>query len=254
MNKPSAPSPQHNIPNPFPVDHDWDSHPVVEWLIARKKIILFAFLALIALLIFAARFATWRTLNAESDYFQAETAFTQYQKIATDKSKNEEAAADLEQLTAIMQRRPELKPKYEGPLAQTLLINGQIPQAENFIKDIFNRTKTDHLQLYQDYTKGSVLIGQGNYRQALENAEQLNAVFDQGMQTSNPILYAFNLIRQALLYQQTEQPQEELKAWQKLQQPGNSDALLTANAILRIGQADLVQYIEERISALAKPN
>jgi hypothetical protein len=237
--------------NNIQFDEDWSSHPAIEWLSAHKNILLWAFFGLVATLIIVSRLIAWRTLDAEKDFFQIQTAFTQFQQAAITPTDSSTAAADLEQLKALMQQHPELKPKYEGPLAQTLLINGQIPEAQIFIEDIFKRTQPDHLQFYQDYTQTSLLIGQGHYADALERAEQLKSSLDQLAEGVNPILYVFNLIRLAMLYQQTHQPQAEWNAWEELQnQPQRMEAVLTASQVLKIGNASLNQYIEERKNVL----
>src|SRR5262249_36112881 len=151
-------------------DEDWASHPAIEWLSAHKNLLLWAVVGLIVALIVASRLVTWRHLDAEKDFFQAQTAFTQFEQAAGNTTDGT-AAADLEQLQAIMQRHPELKAKYEGALAQTLLVIGQVPQAQTYIEDTFKRTRSDHLQLYQNYTKASVLINQGQYADALHFAK-----------------------------------------------------------------------------------
>ena len=233
-------------------DEDWSSHPAVEWLSAHKNLLLWALFALIALLIVASKWMTWRTLDAEKDFFQAQAAFTQFQQTATNLDANSAANPDLEQLLAIMQRHPELKPKYEGPLAQTLLLEGQIPQAQAFVEDIFTRTNADHLQIYQDYTQTSLFIGQGLEKEALQHAQQLKLTLDQLGEGANPLLYVFNLIRLALLYQHTGQTREEWKTWEELQNsPQRAGAILAADQVLKVGQASLNQYIEERKKALS---
>lgn len=244
MNK----SPASSVKN-ISFEGDWSSHPAIEWLSNRKNLLLWALFALITVLILASRLVTWRTQSAEKDFFQAQTAFTQFQENAI--TDNSTAPADLEQLQTLMQQYPELKPKYEGPVAQTLLINGQISQAEVLTRDIFRRTKPDHLQLYQDYTQTSLVMGQGNYGAALKRAQDLKSTLDQLNEGNNPILYVLNLMRLALLYQQTNQPQEELKVWEELQnQPQRMEAIMAASQVLNVGQASLNQYIEERRSTL----
>lgn len=247
MNK-SSPSPINNIH----FDEDWTSHPAIEWLSNNKHFLMWGFLGLLAALILASRLITWKTLDAEKDFFQAQTAFNHFEEAAVS-TEDQTAAADMEQLEAIMKRHPELKPKYEGPLAQTLLITGEVPQAEPFINDILKRTKPDHLSLYQNYTKGSVLIGEGRYADALQNAKQLKADLDQLGGESNSILYVFNVVRLAMLYQQMNEPQNELKMWEELEnQPQRLEALVAAAQAYQIGNASLEQYIEERKSALAR--
>jgi hypothetical protein len=246
MNKSSTPSLKN-----FSFDEDWSSHPAIEWLLAHRKILLWTFFFLIAVLILVSWLVTLRALNTENDFFQAQTAFTQFQQAAITPIDNS-SDVDLEQVEAIMQRHPELQPKYEGPLAQTLLINGQIPQAKVFIQDVFNRTQPDHLSLYQDYTQTSILIGEERYFEALQQAQQLKSTLDQLKVEATPILYVFNLIRLAMLFQQTGQPEQELKAWEELQnQPQRTEAVLAASQVLKVGQASLNQYIEERRHVLA---
>lgn len=248
MNKSSTSSSLNNIH----FDEDWNSHPAIEWLSAHKNTLLWAVVGLIIALIIASRLVTWRNLDAEKDFFQAQTAFTQFEQAAGNAT-DDTAAADLEQLQAIMQRHPELKPKYEGPLAQTLLIMGQVPQAQTYIEDTFRRTQPDHLQLYQNYTKASVLIGQGLYADALQSAKQLKSNLDELSEGGNPILYVYNLIRLAILYQQMGQPEEELKAWEALQnQSQRLEAFLEASQAYQVGNASLNQYIEERKSVLKR--
>lgn len=248
MTKSSSPSPVKNLD----LADDWSSHPAVEWLINHKTIFIWGFLGLLVLLIAASRFAAMRTLNAENDFFQAQNAFAQFQKESFS-SDNTLAATDLDQLNAIMTRHPEIQPKYQGSLAQTLLIADQIPQAQQFAEDIFKRTKPDYLQLYQDYTKTSLLIAAGNYLSALPQAQQLKSTLDQLGSDANPILYVFNLVRLGLLYQQMNQPQEELKVWDEFQkQPARLDAVVAANKALKIGQASLNQYIEQRKKILSQ--
>lgn len=240
MNNSSNPSPKN-----IHFDEDWSSHPAVEWISAHKNLLLGAFLGLIAVLIIASQLINWRTLNAEKDYFQAQAMFTQFQQLATQENSN--ADADFEQLETLLQRHPELKPKYEGALAQTFLITGQTPQAQTLIDDIFKRTQPDHLQLYQDYTQTSLLIAQGHYPEALQRSQQLKTSLNQIGEEANPLLYVFNLIRLGMLYQQTGQTQEELNIWDQLQnQTKRIEGVLAANQVLKMGQASLNQYIEER--------
>ncbi len=248
MTKSSTTSPIKNLD----LAYDWSSHPAFEWLMNNKKIFIWGFLGLFVLLIAASRFATIRTLNAENDFFQAQAAFAEVQKEILP-YENQAASTNLEELEAIMLRHPEIQPKYEGSLAQTLFITGNVPKAEKFANDIFKRTQPDYLQLYQDYSRTSLLIANGNYEEALTQAQQLKASLDQPDANGNPILYIYNLIRLAILYKETEQPKEELKTWEEFQnQPIRLEAVAAANKVLKIGQASLNQYIEQRKKTLSK--
>ncbi len=146
-----------------------------------------------------------------------------------------------------MLRHPEIKPKYQGALAQTLLIEQQTPQAQKYADDIFKRTQPEHLQLYQDYSRTSLLIAEGHYADALPQAVQLKTKMDQSNADNHSFLYVYNLIRLALLYQQNNQPALELKAWEELQtQTLRLESVLAVSQIFKVGQASLNDYIEER--------
>ncbi len=101
---------------------DSSSYSIVNWLSAHKNILLWVFFALIIFLIIFSRFLNWKTLNAEQDFFQAQAIFTQFQQATDLSNKDSTSKNDFGQLEALMQRHPELKPKYEGAIAQTLLI------------------------------------------------------------------------------------------------------------------------------------
>lgn len=239
----------------FSFTEEISSHPAVEWISENKNIILWGFVGVIATLIFATQFIKWRMLSTEKDYFQAQALFTQFQSVANNPSENATADTDLAKLLTFMKDHPELKPKYEGPLAQTLLINNQIAQAQPLIDNIFKRTNPDHLQLYRDFTQSSLLIGQGKYVEAVEKSVQLKTALDQLKQEANPILYVFNLVRLATLFQQTDQIEEELKILNQLHdQPQFYEGLQTANQVYSIGKATLYQYLMDRRNLLSPDN
>lgn len=248
MSKPTPPSLKN-----IDLGEDWNQHPLVEWLANHKQIILWIFVSLLALLIVTYQLIAVRTVHNESDYYQAQTIFTQFQQ--ADFSANSTAETELKQLEALMNNHPELKARYEGPLAQTLLVLGQVPQARVFAEDIFKRTQTEHLQLYQDYSKSSLLIGEGRYSEALQQAQQLQQMLTQlEPGAALPTLSVFNLIRLGVLYQQLGQQQEERQIWEQLQNFQDLEALVTVNQALKAGQASLNQYIEERKQALPLKN
>ena len=232
------------------LDEDWLNHPAIEWLSSHKKMILSIFLGLLFLLILAYRFTAIRTLNAEKDFFQAETIFNRLQQTKAF-SQDPSSTSELEQLIGIMQRYPELKAKYEGPLAQTLLINGLFSPAQQFADDIFKRTQSNHLQPYQSFSQITFLIDEGQYSDALQQSIQLKSTLDQLGEQIHPLLSTFNLIRLAILYQKTGQQEEERQAWEQLEnQPESLKKTLATNQLFKSGQVSLENYIEERKKAL----
>lgn len=245
-------TPQNPSINKLNFNDDWTSNPAVEWISLHKQTILWIFGALLALIVIAFRFVVMHTENSESDFFRAQTAFAEFQQEAIQPTDQAEATASLEELDAIMKRHPELKPKYEGPLAQTLLISGQATPAAPYAEDIFNRTKPDHLKLYQDYSKASLLIAQGKTGEALAQAQQLKEAIEQDTnKAADSNLYLFNLIRLAMLHQQLGHKEDELKMWDEIQKfSPQSESLAFTNQAFMIGSATLAQYIDERKKSL----
>jgi len=253
MNKssPTANSNSTTQTKRLPMYEEWTSHPLIDWLSENKNLLLWVFLGLIALLIIASQIINWRSLSNEKDYFQAESTFTQYQQISDNPTTSSAAEDDLALLQTLMERHPDLKPKYQGPIAQTLLITGQVVQAEPLINDIFKRTNPDHLNHYRDFTNASLFVAKGEYEKAIDASLQLKTALDRLKGDAHPVLYVFNLVRLGLLYQQTGQTEAERNIWKQLQnEPDIQKELQTVNGILNVGQANLSQYIEERKQAL----
>lgn len=218
---------------------------LIEKLDQYKKPLLWGVLGCIALLILCYRLIARQASHAEADFFQAQTLFLQLQ----DQHSSQEGAPfsiELEQLDSLMQRYPELKAKYGGPLAQELLLKGQTEKATPFAEETFKRTSPDPLERYQTYSQASLWIAEGKYAEALEHSQRLKETLDQ---SDSPalVLYVFNLLRLAMLHQQLGQGVEELKIWEELQsQPRYLEVFLEINQVFKAGQTSLQSYIEER--------
>lgn len=223
-----------NIPS------NWDDNAFVDWISNNKQYLIWGIAVLFAGLILAYRLLSWNTISTEEDYYRAQNIFNKFQE---DISENQAELTDLE---TIMLRHPELQSKYDGALAQTLLIEGDISQAKAFAEMTFKRTRSDNLSLFSDYSKTSFLIGNGQYSDALQQAKSLKEnIESSGLTDTN--LYAFNAIRIALLNEELGNKNEELAAWtvvQKLEK--NSSAAQESIALFNSGSTNLNQYIESR--------
>ncbi len=229
------------------VDTHWTDHPAVEWISNNKQSILWIIVGLFAVLILSYRILMNHTLNAETDFFRAQTDFVKFQDAALNSNNHLTDAASLSNLEDLMKSYPELHEKYDGPLAQTLLIEGQIPQAEAFAKDTFKRTANDSIQIYHEYAATSLLISKKQYQEALTKTQELNSKLSS--EIGSP-LYFFNLIREALLSQQLGLEKEEKLLWENIknyQQQTNSPEMIN---LFRSGQATLNQYMDSRLQIL----
>ncbi|MBA2368541.1 MAG: hypothetical protein H0V82_05915 [Candidatus Protochlamydia sp.] len=240
---------KHSTSSPFnsqDFSDGWMDHPLVEWISTNRKILLWGLLGLFAAIFLSYRLISARTLKAESDYFRAEIAFQELQKTIQNKEKS---AAYVNELTSIMERRPELHAKYDGALAQYFIIENQPEAAEKFARSTFSRIKPDQLKLFESYANTSLLITQGLYQEALQRSMQLQtqlAVISQDKFKGT--LEIYNLLRVAILHQQLGQKEDELAAWETLlaQAEENTDTFLPIYQSFKSGQTTLGQYIDER--------
>ncbi len=232
------------------IDTHWTDHPAVEWISNNKQSILWIIVGLFAVLILSYRILMTRTMNAETDFFRSQTDFTKFQDAALNSNNHLIDAASLSNLEVLMKSYPELHEKYDGPLAQTLLIEEQLPQAEAYAKTTFKRTANDSIDLYHDYAATSLLIGNKQYPEALTRAQELNSRMSLETRRPQDTLYFFNLIRLAFLNQQLGFAREEKQLWENLKnfQPQASSAEVFN--LFKIGQATLNQYIEMRLKIL----
>ncbi len=218
----------------------WDSSALVEWISTYKQYLIWGVAALFAVMILTFRFLSWNSTSTEEDYFRAQNIFTKFQENVAD---NQD---ELNELEAIMSRHPELQAKYDGAVAQTLLIEGNIPKAKAFANMTFNRTSPDHLSLFVDYSKTSLLIGDGNYHDSLQQAISLKGKLEsEGLIDTN--LYAFNAIRIAILNKELGLKDDELAAWNVVQNLGEASKSATAViALYNSGSTSLSEYTAGR--------
>jgi hypothetical protein len=232
------------------LDDEWMDHPFVQWLSLYKQMILFAFLAILAVILIAYRWTSHQTTRSEAEFFQAQSEFSKFQEQSSNKKNWETSLTPFSQLTSIMNSHPELQAKYDGPIAQTFLIEQDALQAQPFAERAFRRTASDHLNLYKDYAQTSLAITSGLYEDALTQAQQLKYKMDEELAQYGETLYIFNLVRLAILYQQLHRPQEELKTWELIQQYEDLDTLAMIYQLFRDGNVSLADYIEERKQTL----
>lgn len=234
------------------LNDDLATHQLIEWLSTNKSRILIGLTILFALMVASYRFISARTLQAESDFFHAQTYFNRFEEKSIKMSERSASLEDLDQLQTIMTRHPELHAKYDGLIAQTLISEQEAEKAQPFAQSTFQRTEKAPIHLYREYAQTSLLISAGRYQEAVLAAQQLQEKMNQEISNEfGPTLYAFNLIRLATLYQQLGQFKEELQMWNELQSNSNSEALAILSHLFKDNNISLNQYVEERKKALS---
>jgi predicted negative regulator of RcsB-dependent stress response len=240
-----------------------EEHPLFQWISENGKILLYALAALLLGLFVIYQFSATSRSKAENDYFQAATEFRIFQQA----SGKEDVAAQneaFERLEKILQRLPDLHPKYDGLIAQVFLNRNEIAKAEEFAAPALKRTSEENQPYYIAFAETTLLLGKGEYEDALSRSIDLKQkMLERATQTLeergfDDQLFALNLLRIALLQQKTNHPQEELKTWEEWKQyaglnnegkalPGiDSTAFQNLLTVYDAGKVSLLSYIEAR--------
>lgn len=251
--------------HPIPVEPQYsfsdslNDNGVVQWISQNGKQLLYIILGLIAFALLISRFFG-SSSSSTADYLAAESAYTKFTQESDPKARD----TAFEQLNALLKKHPELLPKYEGGLAQTLLLRGDLPSAVTFAQGIMHRTAADHLELFNHYSKTTLLIADNKWETALSQAQDLKAQLESLQKESSDAkiaadeqtLYLFNLIRIAMLHQALKQTHEEIKTWQAFKEvpvsktaPFPVDSALYEQVVSQLGEgeANLLSYIDTRL-------
>jgi hypothetical protein len=143
----------------------------------------------------------------EADFLIAEMAFRRWEKTS------------LAQLQTLLKKHPELHTKYDGPIARKLLASSEAGLAASFGKAALKRVK-DLSPYHTHFSETSLLIGEGQLTEALAKAKELKNLIDSDTafpgQKYGSILFAFNLLRIAMLEKTVGTKEGEKSAWQEL--------------------------------------
>jgi hypothetical protein len=150
--------------------------------------------------------------QSEKDFIEGATVFTKWNKVL------DQNGPELAQLENIMKKHPELCAEYDTLLGQSLIAIIAPKQAMTYVNRALKRTNPPY---YQEYSQTSLKITQGSFEEALQEALSLKEkmLLDQQYWErldQSSALYAFNLLRIALLSQKIGNEASELSAWQEI--------------------------------------
>lgn len=189
---------------------------VVDWFTAHVNVIVIGCISVVALLMGANRFLGWAKTNPQLDYATAKAVCSNWEG-------TKDALAKLEKL---MRKHPELHQKYDSVIAQKLLASSQSGLGSSYASATLKRIQT-FSPYYTKFAKGSLMIGEGKLKEALEEAKNLKMQLEVDQSFWNDrsqiirhgsLLYAYNLIRIATLEKELGCLKEELAAWEELKQ------------------------------------
>lgn len=149
---------------------------------------------------------------------------------------------------------PALQKKYEAAIAQKLINTDKLNEALVMANRSLFRVK-EEAPFHATYAMTSLLIEQGGFQEALENAVALKEQMGDSFlteQKGGSLLYVHNLLRIACLQQELKNRHGERAAWEELEA-----ILLTKSRPVQMlqgsfseKQVNLSQYIAERKKAL----
>jgi hypothetical protein len=178
-----------------------------------------------------------------TDYYQARSAYAKLVK------QTEIEAGLITQVEQLMKKHPEIAPKYEGLLAQTLLNQDNSTNLPNYTAPLFKRMDESLSPTFKEYAAISVLVAEKKYEEALERTQQL----DQELTSEGDTFYLplFNLLRQAALAEQLGNKELELKTWQEWQlRTAADETQALMKEIFQEGLVSISDYIKFRLQLL----
>lgn len=244
-----------------------EEHPLIQWMVANGKVLLYALVGLILLTILILRFIMGGNAASEADFIQAEKEYLLIISPPKDGDDPSAQANALNNLNQIMAAHPELYAKYDGPLAEILLIQGENAQASDYALRAIQRTAQENDPFYTGFAGTTLVIADGKYEEALKEANLLKSqMIQQGVDLQNTpekmqfttLLYSLNLLRIGMLQQQLALNTEELATWQEWKglieksregsQPYYLDGplFISFDNLLKEGNSTFANYIEAR--------
>jgi len=186
----------------------------VDWFTEHRSVVATGAVCVLALLLGASRFMGWIGADAQVDFVAADLTYN-----------NWKGGLDvLAKLEKLIRRHPELHAKYDGAIAQKLLSSSEKGLASSYASANLRRIE-DFSPHYPQYTKGTLMIADGRLADALHAAKQLKADLEKdtpfwekrsAVIAHGAVLYAYNLLRIAMLEGSAGSPEGELAAWNEL--------------------------------------
>lgn len=242
-------------------------HPYFQWFVARRHYIPYVSLAILLVIFLAFKFFTGKAAKTESNYLLAENYFSMIQRSIRSETGTGNREQALTKLKTITDSYPELHSRYDGLIAQLLITQGDSAGARPYADRTFSRTAQNKLPYYSDFSHTTLLIANDQHQQALEKAIALKDLLiehaaqnkaDPQILNFGDSLFAYNLLRIAMLKKELGSPEEELQAWKEWKQyariddqsPPNDfiapEAFIALNNQVGEDNFSLLQYIEAR--------
>ncbi len=193
------------------------------WLVQYRMFVILLAPVFLLLILMAVK-VSLKTSNAESDFLKAQKAYSKLENPDTLEK------TSFYTLKSLLKKYPELKGSYEPMMIQKMIAFGEKEQVESLIASFLKRDRPT--TYYTEFANTTLRIEKGELALALAEALALKenmlgdmVFWDQPKDRHyGSTLFAFNLLRIAMLSQSLEKHEEELVAWRELKQYAKWDA------------------------------
>lgn len=200
---------------PLSIEDSLMDTPAISWIVENGKNIGYGLAIAVLLMILVYRIFASQASQSERDFMQVTKSLVEL----NDPAKKDAA---LQELNRILEKHPELQASYDGVIAQELLNQGDLTAATPFIERTFKRVQGETSPAYLQFSQTSVTLAQDKLTEALTQAYALQVDMLKEINNQPPAfggtLYAFNLIRIALIEKELKNKDGEQKALAELKE------------------------------------
>lgn len=143
----------------------------------------------------------------------------------------------IESVQNILDRHPELHPKYDLVLALTFFSQQNAQEASRYARSLINHAQGHLPNFYKDYAHTTLLISEEKYVQAFDAATSLEEKLST--QTDCQTLDAMNTLRLLFLARQLGDVAHERTYWSKLT---SNPAYSSIASVFQVGNVSLNDY------------
>jgi len=238
----------------------------VEWLNENKKVFFISLLGAFVSLFVIFYFIKQSTRSSSTDYLKANECYQKW--IAFPEAESE----DFHILQKTLSRHPELQGKYDALIAKTLLLKEKSKEAETYAARVKKRAAAASTH-HASFAEITFLIAKGELQKALKDSYLLKEKMEKDskfwsgqsalVRYGSP-LYAYTLLRIAMLEQSAGTSSGEIKAWEDLENylhPSSQrlnaatyhpESAAVFEQAFRVHDVSLNDYIQHRKKTLVK--
>jgi hypothetical protein len=205
----------------------------ISFLFKYRSKVIFAMLVLTCAAVWYGRLSGKREGQSKHDYIVIHQMFEQFQKAGKIPVESLEVAEE------ILQRHPELHPKYDSLLALSFFAEHMAEKGARYAASLFERANPLLPSFYKEFAETSLLIAKGKYEEALAAATVLEHKLTEEKYLS---LEAMNLLRIFFLSDVLNDGANMKSYAQKIEK---HPAYLTLQEIFQEGKLTLQDYLNK---------